>query len=434
MNGHQDTLTVSLSGHRCGTLAEDSYGALSFTYEPSYDGIPLSLSMPVGLARYGDRVVRPFLMGLLPDDQGTRSSIGAPYGVSGDNPFRLLRIIGKDCPGAIQISDPADDIAPEDSHDYVELSEHDIEDRLAAIRQDAASAWIDNHASLFGHWSLGGCQAKLALRHQNGHWYECFGDAATTHILKPGVTGFDHQALCEYLSMRVAHSIGLPTAQVEYLAFGDERAIVIARYDRKADGHGLVHRIHQEDLCQAMGTMPSAKYAEQGGPTTPRIISLLSSTGVNARDNIYRFILYLFFNYLIGATDAHAKNHSILLAAKDDFRLAPLYDVASIAPYRSLAPRSRKPLCAALSIGGENRFGLVGARHIEKLVETNDLERFGMDSEMLRERFKMMAELIPPALSRELRIASDAGLEGANELAASFEFEVRAHCASALRQ
>ena len=47
----------------------------------------------------------------------------------------------------------------------------------------------------------------------------------------------------------------------------------------------------------------------------------------------------IFSNYLIGATDAHAKNHSLLLIAPDDIRLAPLYDVASIAPYRPLAPR-----------------------------------------------------------------------------------------------
>ncbi|WP_297148780.1 HipA domain-containing protein [uncultured Ellagibacter sp.] len=51
----------------------------------------------------------------------------------------------------------------------------------------------------------------------------------------------------------------------------------------------------------------------------------------------------IFSNYLIGATDAHAKNHSLLLVAPDDIRLAPLYDVASIAPYRSLAPSARKP-------------------------------------------------------------------------------------------
>ena len=76
-------------------------------------------------------------------------------------------------------------------------------------------------------------------------------------------------------------------------------------------------------------------------------------------------ILYLFFNYLIGATDAHAKNHALLHVGRDDVRLAPLYDVASMAPYRSLAPTQRKPLRAALSIGGENRFGMVGSRNVE---------------------------------------------------------------------
>ena len=78
-----------------------------------------------------------------------------------------------------------------------------------------------------------------------------------------------------------------------YRLFGGEEAIVVTRYDRAFDAEGVVHRIHQEDLCQALGVSPSVKYAEQGGPSTPQVLALLRKTGDNARENVYRFILYL---------------------------------------------------------------------------------------------------------------------------------------------
>ena len=46
-----------------------------------------------------------------------------------------------------------------------------------------------------------------------------------------------------------------------------------------------------------------------------------------------KFPAMIFLNYLLAATDAHAKNYSIMLAADGSHRLAPTYDVASIAPY-----------------------------------------------------------------------------------------------------
>lgn len=420
------SLAVFVSGRRCGTLHEDKHGSLSFEYDPAYSGPPLSLSMPKTLARYSDDVVRPYLMGLLPDSEEVRASIGAPQGVSGNNPFRLLRLMGLDCPGAVQICavEDAPTISAK-SQTLAPLTNDEISERLAAIRENAANAWRGAQFTE-GRWSLGGCQAKMALRLEGAHWFECQGAAATTHILKPGVMGLEHQALVEYLSMKTASKIGLPTARVDYQAFGGETAIVIERYDRMRTKEGSVARIHQEDLCQALSVSPSAKYAEQGGPTTPRIIALLRTTDRNARENVYRFVLYLFFNYLIGATDAHAKNHSLLLLSEDDVRLAPLYDVASIAPYRSLTPKQRKPPRAALSIGGENRFGLIRRENIERMVRGNALDELGLDGELLSKRFEMMANLVPKALNDVLD--ESASFPGMEKIAPAFLSEVTANC------
>ena len=70
-----------------------------------------------------------------------------------------------------------------------------------------------------------------------------------------------------------------------------------------------------------------------GGPSCADCISLLKLTGAEARQNVARFLQMLFFNYLIAATDAHAKNYSLMLKPDGAHHLAPTYDVASIAPY-----------------------------------------------------------------------------------------------------
>ncbi|MDO4848603.1 MAG: HipA domain-containing protein [Coriobacteriia bacterium] len=429
---HISELAVYIGQNRCGILSQASTGALAFRYDSGYDGVPLSLSMPVGLAEYGDRIVRPYLMGLLPDEGATRAAIGAKYGVSGENPFKLLAHIGGDCPGAVRVLPLDDKWEKGGLGALVELSDFDIARLLADMQSSAAAAWTGKDASE-GRWSLGGCQAKIALCRIDGCWYRCEGSSPTTHILKPGVSGLENQALVEYLSMRIAESIGMPVAHTSFERFGDEWAIVVERYDRVRNEEG-VERVHQEDLCQALGVSPLCKYADQGGPNTPRIISLLRSTGAASRSNAYRFILYLFFNYLIGATDAHAKNHSLVYPSVGDIRLAPLYDVASIAAYQSLSPRPRKPLRAALSIGGENRFGHVGAEQVEKMVDNCGLGEIGLNADMLVGRFRTMAEMIPPAVEAEVDHALAAGFPGAHEVGEPMKIEIAENCSRTLRR
>lgn len=424
-------LEVFIGPNHCGVLTQAKTGALNFRYDSNYSGVPLSLSMPVGLSDYGDRTVRPYLMGLLPDEESTRAAIGAKYGVSGDNPFKLLAHIGNDCPGAVRVV-PKDELgkASEGCCALTAVTDSDIAELLANLRENASAAWT-GQGSISGHWSLGGCQAKVALCQLNGRWFRCEGSWPSTHILKPGVVGMKSQALVEYISMRLAASIGLPTASVSFNRFDDEWAIVIERYDRMRN-EGVIERIHQEDLCQALGVSPLRKYAEQGGPNTPQIIALLKDTGHHGKNNVYRFVLYLFFNYLIGATDAHAKNHSLVLPHAGDIRLAPLYDVASIAPYESLSPKRRKPLRAALSIGGENRFGCVTGKHIEKMVQNCGLDEVGLDSDLLKRQFKMMAEMIPPAARAEVDHAVNAGFPRADEVGEPMEREITENCRRAL--
>ncbi|MEI8045146.1 MAG: HipA domain-containing protein, partial [Verrucomicrobiota bacterium] len=69
--------------------------------------------------------------------------------------------------------------------------------------------------------------------------------------------------------------------------------------------------------------------------------------------------------WLIGATDGHAKNFSILLGPRGRFRMTPLYDVLSAQPSLDQHQISRKDMKLAMSVGDSRHYRLdeVVGRH-----------------------------------------------------------------------
>jgi hypothetical protein len=65
-------------------------------------------------------------------------------------------------------------------------------------------------------------------------------------------------------------------------------------------------RIHQEDLCQALGVHPSRKYQHDGGPGPKAIVELIRNHSSAPNDDVVTFVDALAFNWLIAGTDAHA--------------------------------------------------------------------------------------------------------------------------------
>lgn len=384
-------LDVLIAGTHAGTLSQDDSGTLSFRYLPTYRGAPLSSSMPLSTRAYRDRSVTPYLWGLLPEDPVARRDVASEAGISPNNPFALLGAIGLDCPGAVQFCPQGTTAFREER--LVPVSDLEIARRLSRGRA-GGHGWIAENE----HWSLGGQQSKFALRLQNGRWFSCEGSAATTHILKSGIGGLSHQALNEFVCMRLASRLGIPTAAVAYREFEGEPAIVIERYDRTHLRDSVI-RLHQEDLCQALGCLPANKYASDGGPSCSDVLRLLTSTGMTAQTNAVGFLQMLFFNYLTAATDAHAKNYSILLDANGAHRLAPMYDVASIAPYVDPSQWKAKPPRLAMSIGGENRAGHVSANDLRRLADQCGLEKVGITAEGCTELLIAYAEAIPAKLA-----------------------------------
>jgi serine/threonine-protein kinase HipA len=333
----EDQLNVYLDGILTGLLRQSSQGRLSFTYDEGYQndpsGPPLSLSMPKATTAHPHKPVHAFVSGLLPDSPPALQRLGRKYGVSANNPFALLRHIGRDAAGAVQVlpqEDRSSDAANEQG-DINWLSDQAMDATLAELAKNPES-W--NPGRDAGRWSLAGAQSKIALfRSADGRWGVPRDSTPTTHILKPSMPNFQGHHLNEHLCLRAAQLCGLPAATTELLANDHYEVLISHRYDRIQDDSGRWRRLHQEDMCQALSVPPSKKYQSDGGPGIREIGNLLASSGLTPRqNNLRRMFDYVVFNVSIAATDAHAKNFSILLSSRD-VRLAPLYDVASILPY-----------------------------------------------------------------------------------------------------
>jgi serine/threonine-protein kinase HipA len=397
-------LVAVFNGIEIGRVTRDGRGRLTFAYAEDWrqaqGAYPLSLSMPLAAAEHGHKPVEAFLWGLLPDNTAVLDRWARRFQVSARNPFALMSHVGEDCAGAVQFVRPdrLDDVAGQGPSEIDWLDEPGIAERLRALRADHAAWRIPRDT---GQFSLAGAQPKTALLYENGRWGVPSGRTPTTHILKPPTGEFDGHAENEHVCMQLASALGLITANSQVMRFEDQVAIVIERYDRQRTEAGFV-RVHQEDVCQALAIPPTMKYENEGGPGARAIVELIRTFSGRSEEDIWRFVDALVFNWLIGGTDAHAKNYSMLIGEGGRARLAPLYDIASILPYGFDLQKIR----SAMKIGGEYRIRDIGPRQWRKLAK--DLR---LDAEALMPRIRDLARKIPDALADISRAAEADGLD-----------------------
>jgi serine/threonine-protein kinase HipA len=387
-----ERLEVLCGGARVGAL-EHARNGLRFAYDEEWQGrddaTPLSVSMPLTAAHHRPRVVEPFCWGLLPDNGDVLARWGREFDVSVTNPFGLLAVLGEDVPGAMQFvreKGVAEVSAGTGSVEW--LTEEEVGALLRAVRRDH-TAWLGDRGE--GRWSLAGAQAKVALFFDGQRWGRPSGRLATTHILKPAITGLDDHDLNEHICLRAARMLGLRAVASRIVELGGERSVVVERYDRElADGR--IIRIHQEDLCQASATHPSRKYQSDGGPGPTDIVRILRDhVGYEqSESDAAAFVDVLLYNWLIGAPDAHAKNYALLLSGHR-VRLAPFFDIASALAYPDFyGPKIKM----AMKIGGAYRLSSIGRHAWERLAV-----ELRLDPEQLVVRARWLAERAPDAFS-----------------------------------
>jgi serine/threonine-protein kinase HipA len=416
-----DELRVLVNGELLGVVAQRTNGDLVLTYEPSWqergDSFPLSLSMPLAQRVHRDRVVRPFMENLLPDNAQILDRWARQFHVSARNPFALLTHMGEDCAGAVQFvrADRYEEVLAAGSGEIEWLTEEEMAVRLRDLVEQHGTGRLPGDR---GHFSLAGAQPKMPLLSDGDRWGIPSGRVPTTHILKPpaqqDLNGFD---VNEHLCLRLAKELGLAVAESRLQSFAGQAALVVARYDRLRIDEGVVVRLHQEDTCQSLGVSPLRKYENEGGPGPAAIVNLLLRESDDAETDVAAFLDALVLNWVIGGTDAHAKNYSLFLSS-GSVRLAPLYDLNSILPYPHRA--QYRDAALAMWIDREYRLWKIRRRHWEGLAARCDL-----DPDPVVERVGQLVAAVPDAMERAAGDVRSEGVE--HQIIERLEVDVREH-------
>jgi serine/threonine-protein kinase HipA len=399
-------LLVMIEGNLIGRVRADKAGRLSLDYEASWrespQGHSLSVTMPLARITYLRKPVLSYLWNLLPENPNVLQRWGQQYHVSAANPFKLLANVGADVPGAAQFIPPErlEEIQSAQQPTIQWMTIDEFGERLRQLRADIAAI---RRPGDIGKMSLPGAQAKTAYYwdKQANRWGVPGGRAPTTHIIKPCVPGVDGLVENEHLCQDIAARLGMPAANSSVLAL-DQTYIVVERYDRlpPAEGSSFVQRIHQEDLCQALGLMPGKKYQEDGGPGVAQIVTLIRRVSSDPEVDVDRFLQANMFNWLIGGTDAHAKNYSLLIGAGDEIRLAPLYDLSSQLPYPELIEQR-----VSMKIGDSHDIRRIGIADWRKLARDCTIEE-----ERVLNLLTGMAKALPDEISAAREQALSEGL------------------------
>ena len=350
-------LSVRLNGMHVGILEQTQAQSLRFTYDVAASQ-SISIGMPIREEPYGERASQAYFGGLLPESEIVRKIIGKKYGISPNNNFSLLQVIGYDCAGAISCYAMDEPIIPQLSFPLTTriVTEDELYRYIKELPQTPLFLDVDGL-----RLSLAGAQDKAAVCLVDNQIALAENGCPTTHILKPTSSYFEGLAENEYFCLRIAKQIGLSVPDIQLRKIKDITFLLIERYDRRIKD-GCVERIHQEDFCQASGRLSSKKYQNEGGPSFEDCFDLLKNTAQPAVDR-NQLASALVFNFLIGNMDAHGKNFSLLHHSRSNIKLASIYDVVCTRAYSKLSSKM------AMKIGTKYEADQVLPRHWEQLCK-----------------------------------------------------------------
>jgi serine/threonine-protein kinase HipA len=331
-------------------------------FEP---GTPLlSVSMPIQSRPYGHSTTIRFFDGLLPEGQA-RAMLAYGFGLGSEDTFGLLSELGRDSAGAMVITLDGE-VPPKRPTKYLArpVTDEEVADRIDQLRSFPLG--VDKEVRV----SLAGMQEKLLLTKLDAGWGLPINGAPSTHILKPESLMLRGAVNNEAFCMRLARNAGISVASCDPVVFGKRNVLIVERFDRHVADDGSVYRLHQEDMCQALGK--SAKYEEAGGPTLHEIAKLLQRYGHDA--DLEHLVELVTLHVFLGNADAHGKNYGLLHSRDGAISLAPAYDVMSTIVYPDVSA------IASMSVGGEAKIDAITVGDIE-----DEATRWGFSRRRARE-------------------------------------------------
>ncbi|MBR2707518.1 MAG: type II toxin-antitoxin system HipA family toxin [Mogibacterium sp.] len=388
-------------GQITGNDARDAGFAYADAYLASDHAQPVSISLPLREEPFSPAETAAFFDGLLPEGF-TRRSVAKWLRSGADDYLSLLAGLGSECLGAVRITEGADEPA--------EAAYRKIEP--CRIKELAAEGAVESSQMVVeSHLSLTGASGKVGLYYdgQNDEWYLPVGDAPSTHIIKQSHIRLDNIITNEQMVLMTASKLGIevPHSFIIDLGSGRDGEILFAskRYDRDqmsdrlVDGLARPYRKHQEDLAQAMGIPAISKYEEPGDEHFSRIAELIRNHSSDPITDIRKLWETTVFNWLIGNTDNHIKNISLIYSTDlRTVRLAPAYDLISTAVY----PSSTHNM--AFNIGGKYSID-----DIDRTAWSRAAKDIGMGTGYALDLIDQMTEKLPDALNTSAEELCDGG-------------------------
>ena len=386
-------------GRITGTAPQDSCFAYSSEYIHAGHR-PISISLPLQEEPFTADATRNFFEGLLPEGFA-RKSVSEWLHADEDDYLTILQALGRECLGAIRVSSFEDA-----SEGYEALSVEEVK----ALAREGIQRSTD--LVVQAHLSLTGASGKAGLYYDgtDEKWFLPKGTAPSTHIVKQSHVRLGGIVTNEQLCMMTAKALGLEVPESFIVNTGGRKGqdILFAtrRYDRVfpeqpelIDGLPRPLRLHQEDFAQALGIRAREKYEQPGQEYLKRIFEMLrgfSSDPINDQLKLWDMLV---FDYLIGNTDNHIKNLSILYSPNmKSIRLAPAYDIVSTCVYRESSRQM------AIGIGG-----IFDIDRITKKQFETSAEEAGLGKRMAMDRFDLMADRFENGLKESASVMSEMG-------------------------
>lgn len=254
-----------------------------------------------------------FFENLLPEGEALYA-INEKLGRRMSDSFGLLSILGSDLPCAFQIL--PENTKPTYTGEVQEFSFADLENYHGSLLLFSNKKYL----------SLAGGQNKMGAIFKDDKFYLPLDSTPTTHIIKKYDDKHPYCALNEFLMMKLAAKLGINVPDVSYY----KDYIIIERYDRDNG-----QRLHQIDLCQFYNRPSREKY-EEYNDFVSEDKGLVLKDYFNALKHYEggqdKLLTWICFNYLIGNTDNHGKNVS-LLYKNNTWDIAPFYDLVCTSIY-----------------------------------------------------------------------------------------------------
>ncbi len=326
-------LEVLLHGRSIGTITRTAGDTTLFAFNSGYiedaarPTLGLTFKTAEGVLRTRMRTyltkLMPYFSNLLPEGH-LRQYLSERGKVHPEREFFLLWLLGEDLPGGLRITPAQGDVLPP-------AYAREAHAESNGERRDADESQILR-------FSLAGVQLKFSAisTEANGLTIPARGVGGSWIVKLPSerYVGVPQN---EYSMMTLAAKVGMNVPRVKLVDIKqignmpsglghlrEQEALAVERFDHRPDGT----RVHMEDFAQVFDLYPAEKYAKASSMNIARVLGIETP-----EEDVREFVRRLVFNALIGNSDMHVKNWSLIYPDQRRPRLSPGYDFVATTAY-----------------------------------------------------------------------------------------------------